>query len=47
MTQGAGSRAFSKVLREKMEPIIAKKQTEFKEFKKEYGSTKIAEVTVA
>lgn len=42
-----GSRAFSAALKGKMEQAIDKRRTEIIEFRKEYGSKKIGEVTVA
>lgn len=45
MTQS--NRAFTVALKDKMAAAIAKRQVEVKEFRKEYGSTKIGDVTVA
>ena len=46
-SQSVARRDFSStILRQKMETVIAARQAEAKEFKKEYGSSVIGEVTV-
>lgn len=42
-----GKRAFSVALKQKMEEVVVKRQAELKEFNKEFGNTKIAEITVS
>jgi len=45
-TQKAGRRGFSTALKDKMQVKIAARQAEVKEFNKEFGSTKLGDVTV-
>ena len=45
-TQKAGRRGFATALKEKMEQKIVARQAEIKEFNKEFGKTKLGDVTV-